>query len=224
MRTLVFVAIFTVSSLALADAPEADDAVAPARPEVGYQFKSIEDPAFPADATICAQAPFRVNVRLGASLWSQRTRAVDGRITVDQVRRIGRATACVQLTNFLFPAGLQQKFYAAFDLPSGRYTGLGTCTLSSNNVPQAGLVLAGCTLKVLTGPSGVIGGVITSASTFNPFRLAGFSTGSLWTLQAYTTSPVPWWPSEAGEGFEMHDDQRSDDEIEHLGAGDDHGH
>ena len=96
--------------------------------------------------------------------------------------RIGKATACVQLTNFLFPPGLQQNFYAVFDLPSGRYTGLGTCTLSSNNVPQAGLVLAGCTLNVVSGPNGVLGGVITSASTFNPVRLPGFSTGSLWTL------------------------------------------
>ena len=206
MRTLAL-AVLTLSSIALAD-------------EVAYQFKSIEDPAFPADNTICAVAPFRVNVKLGASLWSQHTRVVDGRVVVDQVFRIGRATACVQLTNFLFPPGLQQNFYAVFDLPSGRYTGLGTCTLSSNNVPQAGLVLAGCTLKVLSGPNGVIGGVITSASTFNPVRLPGFSTGSMWTLQAYTTAPVPWWPwSGGGQGFQLHDDQRSDDEIERVRTG-----
>ena len=30
-------------------------------------------------------------------------------------RRIGRATACLQLTNFLFPPWLQQEFYAVFD-------------------------------------------------------------------------------------------------------------
>ncbi len=203
MRTLILavVAFSSISSAA----------------EVLYQFRSVEDPAFPADPAICAQAPFRVNVKLGASLWSQYARLVDGRVIDNQVFRIGKATACVELTNFLFPAGLQQNFYAVFDLPSGRYTGRGTCTLSSNNVPQAGLVLAGCTLKVLSGPNGVLGGVITSASTFNPARLAGFSTGSVWTLQAYTTAPVPWWPWNAGgTGFELHDDQRSDDEIEFM--------
>ena len=210
MRTLILAAL-TLSSIVSAA-------------EVSYQFRSVEDPAFPADPAICAQAPFRVNVRLGASLWSQHTRFVDGRVIDNQVLRIGKATACVQLTNFLFPPGLQQNFYAVFDLPSGRYTGTGTCTLSSNNVPRAGLVLAGCTLKVVTGPSGVLGGVITSASTFNPARLAGFSTGSVWTLQTYTSAPVPWraWEDE-GEGFEMHDDQRSDDEIESVrGNGDGH--
>jgi hypothetical protein len=198
MRSLVLLSV-AVSSFAWAD-------------EVTSQFRSVEDPAFPPDDAICAQAPFRVNVKLGASLWSQIARPSDGRVIIDQARRIGRATACVQLTNFLFPPGLQQNFYAVFDLPSGRYTGLGTCTLSSNAVPQAGLVLAGCTLNVVTGPNGVIGGVITSASTFNPARLAGYSTGSVWTLQTYTTAPVPWWP--AGDGFCFHDDRRSDGEIE----------
>jgi len=206
MRMLVLV-VACFSSLALAD-------------EVSYQFRSVEDPAFPPDDAICAQAPFRVNVKLGASLWSQRTRFVDARVMDEQVLRVGRATACVELTNFLFPPGLQQNFYAVFDLPSGRYTGLGTCTLSSNNVPQAGLVLAGCSLKMISGPNGVLGGVITSASTFNPARLAGFSTGSVWTLQAYTSNPVPWWPwTGGGMGFQLHDDRRSDAEIEGLRNG-----
>ncbi len=208
-RTLTLAAI-TVSSLAVAG-------------EVSYQFRSVEDPAFPPDDAICAQAPFRVNVKLGASLWSQFARFSDGRVIDDQVFRIGKATACVELTNFLFPPGLSQNFYAVFDLPSGRYTGLGTCTLSSNDVPQAGLVLAGCTLDVLTGPSGVLGGVITSASTFNPARLAGFSTGSVWTLQAYTSAPVSWWPW-GGQGFQLHEDRRSDGEIERMRRSGGHGH
>lgn len=189
--------------------------------EVTYQFRSVEDPAFPADDAICAQAPFRVNVKLGASLWSQYARFVDGRVIDGQVLRIGKATACVELTNFLFPPGLAQNFYAVFDLPSGRYTGRGTCMLSSNDVPRAGLVLAGCTLNVVSGPSGVLGGVITSASTFNPARLAGFSTGSVWTLQAYTSAPVSWWPW-GGQGFQLHDDRRSDDDIERVRSGHDH--
>lgn len=208
MRTLALLVV-TLSSLSLAD-------------EVSYQFRSVEDPAFPPDDTICAQAPFRVNVKLGASLWSQLSRPSDGRVVIPQAFRVGRATACVQLTNFLFPPGLQQNFYAVFDLPSGRYTGLGTCTLSSNDVPQAGLVLAGCTLDIVSGPGGVLGGVITSASTFNPARLAGYSTGSVWTLQAYTSAPVPWWP--AGHGFQFHDDRRSDDDIDAAAHRVGHGH
>lgn len=197
MRHIIAVLVVTSSSLAVAD-------------QVSFQFRSVEDAAFPPDDAICAQAPFRVNVKLGASLWSQVARPIDGRVVVDQLVRIGRATACVELTNFLFPPGLQQNFYAVFDLPSGRYTTLGTCTLTSNDVPQAGLVLAGCALDVVSGPGTVLGGVVTSASTFNPARLAGFKTGSLWTMQTYTSAPVGWWPWPTGHGFVLHDDARSD--------------
>ncbi|MBL8920254.1 MAG: hypothetical protein JNJ54_15415 [Myxococcaceae bacterium] len=178
--------------------------------EVTYQFRSVEDPAFPPDDSVCAQAPFRVNVKLGASLWSQHTRAVDGRVVLPKVLRVGRATACVELTNFLFPPGLAQNFYVVFDLPSGRYTAVGTCTLTSNDVPTAGLVLAGCALDVVAGPQGVVGGVATSASTFNPARLAGYSTGSSWTLQAYTSAPVGWWPWPGSTGWAFHDDTRTE--------------
>lgn len=183
-----------------------------------YLFRSVEDPNFPPDDAICAQAPFRVNVKLGASLWSQVSRPVDGRVMVEQLVRVGRATACVQLTNFLFPPGLQQNFYAVFDMPSGRYTALGTCTLTSNDTPQAGLVLAGCALDVVEGPAGVLGGVMTSASTFNPVRLAGFKTGSVWTLQTYTSEPLGWRPWPAGSGFQLHDDTRLDAVIDAVRA------
>ena len=190
-------------------------AAAAAADEVTYQFRSVEDPAFPPDASLCSQAPFRVNVLLGASLWSQETREHDGKVAVPQARRIGKATACVQLTNFLFPPGLQQNFYVVFELPSGRYTANGTCTLTSNDVPQAGLVLAGCALKLIGAPAHVLGGAVSSLSTFNPAHLAGFSTGSVWTVQAYTDGEAP--PRCAGheqKDLQHHEDSRSDAEIE----------
>lgn len=150
-----------------------------------HQFRTEEDPEVTGAADFCATAPFAVNVRLNASEWSVRTRASDGRIVNDDARRIGTALACAQLTNFAFPPGLQQNFYARFELPDGTYTALGTCTLISNNVPVAGLVLAGCTLRLTEMPAGVTGGAAVSLSVFNPRRLTGFATGSQWTIQAY---------------------------------------
>lgn len=209
MTAMRSILLFTVlaARAAVAQAAPADDTT--------FVFRSVEDAAFPPDDTICAQAPFRVNVKLGASLWSQVTRLVDGRAVVEKAVRVGRATACVELTNFLFPPGLAQNFYAVFDLPLGRFVANGTCTLTSNNVPQAGLVLAGCALKVISGPPGVLGGVVTSASTFNPAQLSGFSTGSVWTLVTYTPSPLSWWPSGSpgSSGWRLHDDCRSDDDV-----------
>lgn len=150
-----------------------------------YQFRTEEDPEVTGAAAFCATAPFTANVVLNASEWSVRTRASDGRIVNDDATRIGTALACAQLTNFAFPPGLQQNFYARFELPDGIYTALGTCTLISNDVPVAGLVLAGCTLKLTEMPAGVTGGAAVSLSVFNPRRLAGFATGSQWTIQAY---------------------------------------
>jgi len=120
---------------------------------------------------------------------------------------VGTATACVRLTNFLFPSGLQQEFYVVFKLPSGDYTAVGTCTLVSNDVPKAGLVLAGCALKVVNSPSGVAGGVATSTSVFNPFKLTGFATGSYWTLQTYDNGTV-------GDGHEHHSHAHDMEEVE----------
>jgi hypothetical protein len=170
--------------LALACAP----ALAHAAERV-VQFRSAEDPASPPDAAFCDAAPFQVNVRLGASLYSYQVRRDDGRVDEDKGRKIGTATACAQLTNFLFPNGLQQNFIVRFDLPQGSFTAAGTCTFATNDVPLRGFVLAGCALQMTAFPQGVMGGAMASLSSFNPFRLAGFNTGSYWTLQYYDSAP-----------------------------------
>jgi hypothetical protein len=157
--------------------------------EETYVFKSQEDPSTPPDPTVCAAAPFATNVQLGASLWSVQTRRRDGEVKESR-RRIGRATACLQLTNVLFPEGLAQQFYARFQLPQGTYTAVGTCTVSSNSVPEPFIVLAGCTLKIVSGPTTTLGGMVTSSSVFNPLRRPGYATGSVWTLHEYTSAPM----------------------------------
>ena len=155
-----------------------------ARPTV-LRFRSVEDPDFPADRAVCAQAPFQTNVFLGASLWSEAGTASSGRIVNNGVRRVGSATACLRITDPRFPPGLPQQFYARFDTPEGVFTASGACTLISNDVPRAGLVMGGCHLRIADGPSWMAGGAVTSLSIFNPAKLAGFATGSEWTVQFY---------------------------------------
>ena len=149
------------------------------------QFRSAEDPNSPADPAVCAAAPFAANLRLGGSLYTYEVGEKRGTVDTSESRRIGKATACAQITSFLFPEGISQLFYVQLTLPDGVYTGTGSCTIVSNKVPQAGLVLAGCSLKLIAFPPNVIGGAVVSLSTFNPFRLAGFTTGSYWTVQVY---------------------------------------
>ncbi len=158
-----------------------------------YIFRSVEDASTPPDPAVCAQAPFATNVQLGGSLWWQQTSPVDGRVAPRLQRRIGKATACVLLTDFTFPPGLDQNFYIQVDLPAGRFTAAGSCKLISNNVPVGGLVIGGCSLKLTSWPARFAGGAIASLSTLNPFRLPGFNTGSTYVLQAFEAdrSAVP---------------------------------
>jgi hypothetical protein len=176
-------------SLAVALALVCAPAIAHAAERV-VEFRSAEDPASPPDAAFCDAAPFHANVRLGASLYSYEVGRHDGRVKQDEGRKIGTATACALLTNFLFPIGLQQNFIVRFDLPQGSFTAAGTCTFATNDVPLRGFVLAGCALGMTAFPEGVVGGASASLSSFNPFRLPGFSTGSYWTLQYYDSAPA----------------------------------
>lgn len=141
-----------------------------------YRFRSEEDPSTPPDPAVCTAAPFEPNIRLGATLWA------DGGGPGEEEQRFGTATACARATDPAFPPGARLPFYAVFDLPEGRVTASGDCTLVSNDVPTAGLVLAACHLRVVEAPEGFSGGAATSLSMFNPAGLAGFNTGSFWTV------------------------------------------
>ncbi|MFP2908522.1 hypothetical protein ACLESD_26400 [Pyxidicoccus sp. 3LFB2] len=156
--------------------------------EVVYQFRTEEDPSTPPDMTVCAAAPFAANVFLGASVYVPIHRPWDGKVVYDGRKRAGTATACVRITDPTFPPGQQVPFYARFNLPDGSFTASGTCTLVSNDVPAAGLVLAGCALSLVQVPRGFVGGTVSSTSVFNPRRLPGYATGSHYTLYVYRDS------------------------------------
>jgi len=167
----------------------ADDATQPGiAADAGYrlyQFRSEEDPTVAGDPTVCPAAPHGYNVQFNASLWTTNARASDGLTVTNANRKIGTATACAKITNFAFPPGNREAFYAAFDTPAGRFVADGTCELTSNNLPEPKVVIAGCTLRIVDAPVGFTGGEATSASIFNPFRVPGVSTGSYWTVLVY---------------------------------------
>jgi hypothetical protein len=153
-------------------------------------FRSLEDPTVSSQPQNC---PFGgANLLLGATLWSLQTRANDSRVVNEAVQQIGTAAACGLITTALVP-GTLVPFYVEFTLDQGpdqgtTYTAVGTCQVITNNVPQPGVVLAGCALRVLQGPEGFLGGAATSMSIFNPRGLAGAGTGSFWTLRVYTAT------------------------------------
>ncbi|AGC49272.1 hypothetical protein MYSTI_08006 [Myxococcus stipitatus DSM 14675] len=149
-----------------------------------FRFRTQEDAAKPPDAAVCAGAPFETTVKLGASLYVTQAG--------ERERSVGTATACIRLTaaNRLVP-GEQLPMYVRFKLPEGDFTASGACQVVSNDVPEAGLVLAGCALKLVEVPAGYLGGMVSSTSVFNPKKLPGYATGSYYTLTVYRGPPKP---------------------------------
>ena len=112
-------------------------------------------------------------------------RASDGAVMNDDVQFVGTATGCGTVTS-LAPFGPAQPFSIHFDLPDGRYSAVGTCTVTNAHVPAPGVFLVTCGLPVVAAPEGVVGGSATSTSVFNPYGVQGFGTGSFWTLRLFT--------------------------------------
>jgi hypothetical protein len=149
-------------------------------------LKTFEDARYPADLALCeAQGYPKLNVVLGASVWSLQTNAARGEVTNDEIRLLGSATGCGMMTSAV-PYTPRQPFLIRFQLEDGTYTAKGECDIVSVTVPAQGLMLAGCALRLVEAPEGVVGGFATSSSVFNPYGVAGFGTGSVWTLHLYT--------------------------------------
>lgn len=152
-----------------------------------FVLRTVEDPSVdPLPAGECAFAG-GVILNLRAHAWSIATRGSDGMVVEEQIQPVGDVRACAQVT-FPLVEGSTAPFYARFDLAHGTYTANGSCRVTSNGVPQAGVVLAGCALRVQMGPEGFVGGVAASASVLTLGTIPGFATGSFWTLRIYSST------------------------------------
>jgi hypothetical protein len=184
----VVVAATAAVAVPIAATQEGEGAPAGEPGQKTYIFRSLEDPTVPSQPRDC---PFAgANLFLGATLWSEETRATDSRIVNEAVQQIGVAAACGLITAPLVPSTLVP-FYLEFTIEQGpdagdSYTAVGNCQVITNNVPRPGIILAGCALRVMSGPPGFVGGAATSTSIFNPARLEGAGTGSFWTVRVYT--------------------------------------
>ena len=176
-KTLVYFTVLTGSIILLITPAFAGERV--------LQLRTQEDAGVVVGDEICAEAPFVPNVRLGAYAWSFETRASDGTVVNDMITDVGTARACLRIIDFAFPHFSTAEFYIHFTIGQEAYAGLGVCTVSSNTVPEPGLVLAGCSLTLKDRASGADVGSAVSSSVFNPFNLPGYATGSYWTLKIY---------------------------------------
>jgi hypothetical protein len=158
-------------------------------PERVIQFRSAEAEDLAPDPLVCADAPFPVNLATAAALFVPQVRGTDGQVVNLGGEERGTGTACfgipVDVILGGFPAWSQVELYAEIAIGDVVVRADGVCTVSSNDIPTAGLVLAGCGLDVVEAPRGFLGGNLASNSLFNPFQVPGFFTGSFWTLRLF---------------------------------------
>jgi hypothetical protein len=153
-------------------------------------FRSLESPDVNSHPQSC---PFTgPNLFLGAHLYSIEERAADSEVVNETVHEIGTAAACGVLQLPLTPSTLVP-FYIEFTLGNGpdkgdTYVAQGECRPATFNVPKNGVLLAGCVLKLLSGPQPFLGGAATSLSIFNLLGVAGVTTGSFWTIRSYSAT------------------------------------
>jgi hypothetical protein len=147
-----------------------------------YVFRTMEDPEVQPNLAVCEAAPFEVNAILAASFWAIRTRSEDGLMVNPDSRQIGTGTACLRVTSLALDA--TAPISGEFVIGSRTVRATGSCLVESNDVPVPGLILANCSLRIDPAP-GVLGGSASSNSVFNPLRLPGFNTGSIWTVRLF---------------------------------------
>jgi hypothetical protein len=178
---LALVALLVTVPVAMST--DGDDPVS----ERTYVVRTVEDPSLPPVPDSDCPSGAGTIVKPRGFAWSLATRASDGMVVKEQIQPVGSVNTCARLT-FPIVEGDTAPSFARIELGGDTYTASGRCRATSNGVPKAGVVLAGCALRLQTGPPGFAGGIATSASVVLLDRVPGFQTGSFWTLRVYSST------------------------------------
>jgi hypothetical protein len=152
-----------------------------------YVVRTVEDPSLPpVPDSDCPSGP-GIIIKPRGFAWSLATRASDGKVVKEQIQPVGSVSTCARLT-FPIAEGDTAPTFARIELGGDTYTASGRCRATSNGDPlPTNVVLAGCALRLQTGPPGFVGGIVTSASVVLLGQVPGFQTGSFWTVRAYSS-------------------------------------
>jgi hypothetical protein len=150
-----------------------------------YVFRTVEDPSIdPIPDSGCPGSP-GVLAKAQGQAYSIATRASDAMVVKEQIRRVGVVRICGRITGLA--EGSTGPANARIEIAGDRYTASGACRATSNGVPEAGIVLLGCALRLNSGPDGFVGGIATSASLSNLGSVPGYKTGSFFSVRVFST-------------------------------------
>jgi hypothetical protein len=178
-KLLVLLVVLAVAGLSItAAAQEAKQTV--------ILFQSMEDPNFPPNPAICdpAYTGFESNSILGASLWVSNTRANDGQVVKEKVRKIGTATACSLATNITPFDGESQSYFEG-TVGDLHIAAAGECEFTRNALLEGGPLFAGCYMDVIPERSteGIKWGTVVNNAIVTLMPVPGLETGSFWSIR-----------------------------------------
>jgi hypothetical protein len=159
-----------------------------------YLFQTQESDAVTTDCAV------EENIVLGAYVYAPRTRANDAKVVREFGQAVGKVVGCGTMPKNVW-FGSKAPFSMDFDLEGRRIYAAGECTVQEiffpiKNDPRP-VLLVGCSLTVTPPPEvtdpveraaqkASLRGIATSSSVFMMAPIAGYSTGSYWTLHLYT--------------------------------------
>ncbi len=115
-------------------------------------------------------------IPLNAEFWSFRTRASDGLVKNEFVRKVGTSAACGYLV--ATGDGVVLALYGDSEVAGLTLEGWGECDLPIAGLPSPGSLTGVCRMLVDADPEqGIAGGIMTSNSVL------GEATGSFWTIR-----------------------------------------
>jgi hypothetical protein len=120
-----------------------------------YMVRTVEDPSLPPVPDSDCPSGAGILIKPRGFAWSLATRASDGMVATEQIQRVGSVSTCARLPLPIIEGDTTPTF-ARIELGGDTYTASGRCRATSNGVPQERVVLAGCALRLQTGPPGFV--------------------------------------------------------------------
>jgi hypothetical protein len=115
-------------------------------------------------------------IPLNAEFWALQTRAKDGLVVKEFIRKVGKAAACAFIV--LTPSGPTMALYGDSEVSGLTFEGWGECDLPIVGLPTPASQTGTCNMVLAPDPEqGIAGGIATSNSVF------GEATGSFWTIR-----------------------------------------
>lgn len=177
--TLLLTTVFFMPNIAFSDAADFD--------EIDYVFRSFES-EIPAEIQDCYDIGFFSPTSFtNFDLYSLQSKKTNGKVLKDNIKKIGHVLTCVDFTGVSLEnpfVTTPARFKVTIDGMELIVEGQGN--YRSLDVPEPLLGMAVYSLRIVEGPSNVVGGWLVTNTISNALGVPGYVNGSFATIRLFT--------------------------------------